>query len=306
MVWYGWEGYLLWYLLWQKEMRELSAGVYNMLKQSRRSQPMTVRTLLSNVQANNEQLEANLCTMLQSVRGTKQYWFVTKSELRCMVREWGSPTLLLTFSCAEYESPNIENYLRKVNDVPPSYNVGKLCTEDPISVSRKFSQKFHSFFQRVVKKGEVLGTVDHFYWKKEYQARGAPHYHVRLWIKDAPVIGQDDPDEVLGWIQERITCHIPNKESDPRLYNLVTRYQMHKCSGYCKRKRKCGNVFITRCKFGFPWIPCESAKLNPVTDSLKSRSKIYQLARAESETRESMTITHSCYCYGRPTLTFSL
>ena len=29
----------------------------------------------------------------------------------------------------------------------------------------------------------------------------------------------------------------------------------------------------------------ENAKLNPVTDSLKSRSKIYQLARAESETR---------------------
>ena len=99
-------------------MRELSAGVYNMLKQSRRSQPMTVGTLLSNVQANNEQLEANLCTMLQSVRGTKQYWFVRKSELRCMIREWGSPTLFLTFSCAEYESPDIENYLRKVNDVP--------------------------------------------------------------------------------------------------------------------------------------------------------------------------------------------
>ena len=44
-------------------------------------------------------------------------------------------------------------------------------------------------------------------------------------------------------------------------------------------------MFITRCKLGFPRIPCESAKLNPVTDSLKSRSKIYQLARAESETR---------------------
>ena len=103
---------------------------------------MPVGTLLSNVQA-NEQLEANLCTMLQSVRGTKQYWFVRKSELRCMMHEWGSPTHFLTISCAE--SPDIENYLRKVNNVPPSYNVGKLCTEDPISVSRKFSQKVHSF-----------------------------------------------------------------------------------------------------------------------------------------------------------------
>ena len=67
------------YLLWQKEMRELYAGVYNL---SKRSQSMTVGTLLSYVQANNEHLEANLCTILRSVCGTKQYWFVRKSELR--------------------------------------------------------------------------------------------------------------------------------------------------------------------------------------------------------------------------------
>ena len=45
----------------------------------------------------------------------------------------------LTFNCAEYESPDIENYLRKINDVSPSYNIGKFCMEDPISVSHKFS-----------------------------------------------------------------------------------------------------------------------------------------------------------------------
>ena len=67
------------YLLWQKEMRELSAGVYNLLKQSRVNQRITVGTLLSNVEANDEHLEANLCTMLQSVRGTKQYWYIRVS-----------------------------------------------------------------------------------------------------------------------------------------------------------------------------------------------------------------------------------
>ena len=209
------------YLLWHKELRELSAGVYNLLKCTR-SQPMTVSTLLSRVQVSDEHLEANLCTMLQSVRGTKQYWFIRQSELRCMIREWGSPTLFLTFSCAEYESPDITEYLRRVNDVSPSYDIGKLCTEDPISVSRKFSLKFHAFFRTVVVKGEVLGKVEHFYWKKEYQACGAPHYHVLLWIGDAPVIGRDDPEKVLAWIQERVTCHIPDKESDPELHRLVT------------------------------------------------------------------------------------
>ena len=118
--------------------------------------------------------------------------------------------------------------------------------------------------------------------KKEYQACGAPHYHVLLWIRDAPVIGVDDPEKVLGWIQEKITCHIPGKESNPELHSLVTRYQMHKCSAYCKRKRKCGrSTFITRCRFGFPRQACENPKLNSVQDSLKTRNSIYQLARTD-------------------------
>ena len=45
-----------------------------------------------------------------------------------MIREWGSPTLFLTFSCTEYESPGITEFLMKVNDVPPSYNIGKRCS----------------------------------------------------------------------------------------------------------------------------------------------------------------------------------
>ena len=116
--------------------------MYNLLK------GISVRKLLESIEDSDEHLEANLCTMLQSVRGTKQYWFVRNSELKCMIREWGSPTLFLTFSCAEYESPDITEYLRRVNNVSSHYNIGKLCTEDPISVSRKFSLSFMLSFER--------------------------------------------------------------------------------------------------------------------------------------------------------------
>ena len=144
-----------------------------------------------------------------------------------MLREWGSPTLFLTFSCAEYECPEIANYLKKVNQVPESYPVGMLCCEYPISASRKFSLKFHSMFNTVILKGQVLGKVDHYFFKKEYQTRGAPHYHVVLWLQDAPVIGKDQANQVLDWIQQRITCRIPEEKTNPELNRLVTRYQMH-------------------------------------------------------------------------------
>ena len=203
-----------------------------------------------------------------------------------MLREWGPPALFLTLSCAEYDAPEMSTYLHKVNDnIPDNYPIGKLCTEDPISVTRKFDQKFHNFFSIVILKGKVLGKVTHHFVKKEYQARGAPHYHVLLWIENAPVIGINSDDEVLQWIQERITCRIPDQASNPELHRLVTKYQTHRCSNYCKRRKKVNNTFITKCKFGFPRVETVEGVINSVDECLKTRSKIYSLPRSSMETK---------------------
>ena len=37
--------------------------------------------------------------------------------------------------------------------------------------------------------------------------RGVPHYHILLWIENAPVVDIDCPEEVCSFIQDRITCH---------------------------------------------------------------------------------------------------
>jgi len=270
--------------LWQKELRELSAGIYNVLNSTDRKH-ICVKDFVVGINSSDASIEANLGTVLQSVRGTKQFWFLKKSDVMAMVREYGSPTFFLTFSCAEYSSPEIDAYLRKVNEVSDTYPTSKLCTEDPISVSRKFSQKFRDFFTTVLLNGQVLGKVTHYFWKKEYQARGAPHYHVLLWIEGAPVIGKHSDKDVLSWIQNRIVCHIPDEKTSPELHRLVTKFQLHTCSKYCKRTKKYGNVFVTKCKFGFPRDLTEEGLLNPVQESLKSHKKIYTLQHAPGEER---------------------
>ena len=112
--------------------------------------------------------------------------------------------------------------------MPSTYsNIAKLCTEDPISVSRMFSLKFHALYNTVIHKGKVLSEVNYFYWKKEHQARGAPHYHVLPWIHDALVIGKDEPERIRKWLQARITCHIPDPKTCPELNSLVTWFQSH-------------------------------------------------------------------------------
>jgi len=81
------------------------------------------------------------------------------------------------------------------------------------------------------------------------------------------VIGIDAPEDVLKWIKSRMTCKIPEE----KLYQLVTKYQLHNC----KRKCKYGAVYITKCKIGFPREVCEDGELKSVDDSLKSKSKTY-------------------------------
>ena len=54
--------------------------------------------------------------MLAPIRGTNQYWFRVKGEVKAMIAEQGSPTLFLTLSCAEYDSADIAQYVRKVNN----------------------------------------------------------------------------------------------------------------------------------------------------------------------------------------------
>ncbi len=71
----------------------------------------------------------------------------------------------------------------------------------------------------------LLGCVEHFFWRREYQARGIPHVHSKLWIQDAPIYGVASDQEFLQFITSRVTCRIPDKDTEPELYDLVMKYQ---------------------------------------------------------------------------------
>ena len=83
----------------------------------------------------------------------------------------------------------------------------------------------------------------------------------------------------------RITCRIPEENSNPELHQLVTKYQHHKCNSYCQRKKRVGDTFIMRCRFGFPRQEC-TATLLSVDKSMKlSHRKMYTLPWSPEEIR---------------------
>ena len=102
-------------LLWQKVMCEISSGVYNLLKSSTKPS-VSVGMLLEQVNSCDEHLEAHLCTMLQSVCGTKQYWFLKSSKVKCMICKCGPPGSISARSDSSPKNcPKIINYRKNVS-----------------------------------------------------------------------------------------------------------------------------------------------------------------------------------------------
>ena len=64
---------------------------------------------------------------------------------------------------------------------------------NPVTAARHYQYRLNTFFQEFLKSpANPLGElVDHAI-RIEFQARGSPHAHCVLWIKDAPKYGVDD------------------------------------------------------------------------------------------------------------------
>lgn len=100
--------------------------------------------------------------------------------------------------------------------------------------------------------------------------------NVKTWIKGAPIIGKDKEEDVIKFIDKFITCRIPNPITEPRLYELVLKYEKHQCSDSCIRKRYTGHATISFCRYGYPKKVQMETTLNTVEDTLRNRSKIFK------------------------------
>ena len=254
-----------------------------------------MKSLLQKIEAGDRKLEGNLSSLFSNIRGTRQYWYSRNTELNCMMREFGPPTWFVTLSCAEYSWINLHEHLLQINsDVPgvEKMTFGELCILDSVSVCLHFHNRFHAILRNLIlcKENPVLGHVDHFFWRVEYQMRGAPHFHLILWGNSAPLIGKHSNEEVLEFIQQYITCSIPDNEKSPNLNKLVNQFQRHKCGSYCLRKFKTGNgQFYSHCRFGFPRSSRDVTKMNDLFSCLRQRSRrqstkrLYELQRTNEE-----------------------
>ena len=191
-------------------------------------------------------------SFMKNIRGSPPYYQRTFYDLLAMIRQLGTPTWFFTLSAADLKWPDMIQTIAKQYGVHYSdEQVEALSFEqksnwlrsNPITAARHFHYRLNTFFQDFLKStANPLGEIVDYGIRIEFQARGSPHAHCVIWVKDAPKYGVDSDEKVCAFIDQYITCAVP--KIDSKLKDLILLLQQHKHSTYCKRNKSC--------RFSFP------------------------------------------------------
>ena len=80
-------------------------------------------------------------------------------------------------------------------------------------------------------KKQIFGRVKAHLYSIEWQKRGLPHVHILLWMAHKVT---------AEFVDKTVCAEIPNKEKDPKLYDIVTRCMIHgPCIGFDENQPCC-------------------------------------------------------------------
>jgi hypothetical protein len=202
-------------------------------------------------------LQDHAYQFLQTVRGSPPYWQKAMYKLLAAVKQLGIFTFFVTLSSADMKWRDTLQAISRQQGKPlTDQEVDNLSYEEksnllrsnPVTAAQHFDYRLQQFFSSfLLSPAQPLGKIRHYSYRIEFQQRGSPHAHIVIWTDDAPK-PEDDHDAVTKFIDQYVTCQIPNEDEDPELHELVTTVQQHHHSATCKKKG-------TFCRFNFPKLP---------------------------------------------------
>ena len=156
---------------------------------------------------------------MKNVRGSPPYYQRTFYDLLAMIRQLGTPTWFFTLSAADMKWPDlIQTIAKQYGFHYTDEEVAALSFDDksnrlrrnPVTAARHFHYRLNTFFQEFLKSNaHPLGEIVDHDIRIEFQARGSPHAHCVIWVKDAPKYDVDNDSDVCDFIDQYISCAIP-------------------------------------------------------------------------------------------------
>ena len=161
-------------------------------------------------------------SFMKNIRGSPPYYQRTFYDLLAMIRQLGTPTWFFTVSAADMKWPDMIQTIAKqygVHYTDDEVNAlsfdekSNWLKRNPVTAARHFHYRLNVFFQDFLKStAKPLGEIVDYAIRIEFQARGSPHAHCVIWVKDAPKFGDDHNDEICHFIDQYISCKIPKEE----------------------------------------------------------------------------------------------
>ena len=247
---------------------------------------------------NSESLQSIVKTdqafkLLKTVRGSPAYFQSFFYDLLAMIRQLGVPCFFMTLSAADMQWPELLQQIAKQYGTNLSdADVKNLTYEErsnylrsnPVTAARHFEFKVHMLFSTVImSKSKPLGEVTDYAIRTEFQARGSPHVHCLLWVKDAPKNRVNSDAEISQFVEKYVHAHVPDDDDD--LKEMVLKLQKHGHSSYCRKKGQC--------RFGYPKPPSMHTIISDEPDPVDGNailikkeardilSKVYDILRNE-------------------------
>ena len=205
------------------------------------------------------------------MRGSPAYCKKLLSNLLAMIRQLGAFTFFLTLSAADLRWPDTicvrasqYNVSLTEQDVKDMTWKGRChwIGRNPVTAARQFDYRVQLFVKHVLRSG-VIGEIDDYLYRVEFQARGSSHIHMVIWIKEAQKYESDSDEDIANFDDKHISCSLSEDNHDLR--DLVNGLQRHVHSTTCRKKGK-------TCRFAFPRPPSDntiicrgSSPCNPVS-----------------------------------------
>ena len=198
----------LFFLLLVKELIQLKRCKSTYFRQATRLPNLTKKDVV-NVDKSNLSRYNRSFQVFKNMRGTSMYYEQSKKNLMALLRQNGCPSAFLTLSCAEFDWPELlkeiaETVYRRsftdeeIKDLSVKQK-NKLISENVVQSTLHFQKRIEKMFSLM--KNDFFGDetepfhVSSYFFRVEFQQRGAPHIHSLIWLKN-----KEDEDAPNYWI----------------------------------------------------------------------------------------------------------